>query len=161
MKIMDMLSVRLMVAALIALKALDDFFATALTSAYRMGALGMAERLGRATPGDDYRRLVPPMDAVPVWLHGLWVLAGILYLVAIARVVRRTGGAHILVLAAVSIELIAMLVGRPIVAATGVVVNPNPSVIGSVVVPFILPLLLALVLWQTGRRRPASVTASR
>jgi hypothetical protein len=160
MQIMDLLLVRLMLSALIALNAFNDFFATALTIAYRMGALGVAERLGRATPGDDYRRLVPLMDAVPVWLHGLWVLAGILYLLTIARVVRRRRGAHILVLAAVSIELVAMLVGRPIVAATGVVVNPNPSAMATVVVPFILPLLLALVLWQTGRRMSVSVNAS-
>ena len=160
MQIMDPMLVRLMVAALFALKALDDFFATALAIAYRIGAFGVAERLGRATPGDDYRRLIPLMDAVPVWLHGLWVLAGILYLVAIACVVRRAGGAPILLLVAVGIELVALLVGRPIVAATGVVVNPNSAGLAEVV-RFVLPLLLALVLWQSGRRTSASISASR
>jgi hypothetical protein len=124
MRIMDLLFVRLTLAALIAFKAFDAFFATALTMAYRMGAIGAAERLGRLTPGDDYGRLVPLMDAVPLWLHGLWVLAGVLYLIAIACVVCRTGRAHILVLVAVSVEVVAQFVGRPIVAATGVIVNP-------------------------------------
>ncbi|MFH1574782.1 MAG: hypothetical protein ABIG68_12420 [Acidobacteriota bacterium] len=160
MRIMDPPLVRLMVTALLALKALDDFFATTLTIAHRIGALGVAERLGRVTPGDDYRRLVPLMEAVPMWLHGLWVIAGILYLLAIASVVRRTGGAHILVLVAVGIELVALVVGRPIVAATGVVVNPNLGGLADVV-RFILPLLLALVLWQSGRRTSASIPASR
>jgi hypothetical protein len=156
MKIMDRLFVRIMAGVLLAFMAFNDFFATALTIAYRMNAGGAAERLGRLTPGDDYRRLIPLMDAVPLWLHGLWVLAGVLYLVAIAGVGRRTGWAYITVLAAVSIEGVAHLVGRPIVAATGVVVNPHPSAIATVVVPFVLPLFLALVLWQTGRSRPAS-----
>src|SRR3990172_5381305 len=107
MKIMDNLVVRLVLAALIAFKALDAFFATALTIAYRMNLVGTAERLGRLTGGDDYARLIPLMDAVPLWLHGLWVLAGVLYLIAIVRVVRGMGRAHIPVLAAVSFEVVA------------------------------------------------------
>jgi hypothetical protein len=160
MKIMDLLFVRLMLAALIAFKAFDDLFATALTIAYRMNAEGAAERLGRLTPGDDYGRLVPLMDAVPWWLHGLWVLGGVLYLIAIAGAVRRRGWAYIPVLAAVGIEVVAKVVGRPIIAATGVVVNPNPSAIATIVIPYVLPLLLALVLWQSGRPTSASSTAS-
>ncbi len=161
MQTMGLVCVRSIVALLISFKAFDDLFATALTISYQMGALGVAERLGRLTPGDDYRRLVPLMDAVPVWLHGLWVLAAILYLTALVRFVRRKGAAHVPVLAAVGIEVVATLVGRPIVAATGVVVNPNPSAIATVVIPFILPLFLALVLWQTGRQTSASMAGSR
>lgn len=155
---MEQVFVRLMVAALLAFKALDDVFATALTIAYRRGALGVAEHLGRATPGDDYRRLVPLMDAVPVRHHGLWVLAGLLYLAAVAYVLLRKGGAHLLILAAVGFELVAMLAGRPIAAATGVVVNSNPGPIAAV--RFVLPLLLAAVLWQTGPRGTASKSAT-
>ena len=158
MKIIDLSVVRLVLGALIALKALDAFFATALTIAYRMNLVGTAERLGRLTPGDDYARLIPLMDAVPLWLHILWVLAGILYLIAIVRVVRGMGRAHIPVLAAVSFEVVTMLVGRPIIEATGVVVNPNPSVVATVVIPFVLPLLLAIVL---SRQTSVSIATSR
>ena len=158
MKIMDNLVVRLVLAALIAFKALDAFFATALTIAYRMNLVGTAERLGRLTPGDDYARLIPLMDAVPLWLHGMWVLAGVLYLIAMARVMLGKGWAHIPVLAALGIEVVANLVRRPIIKATGVVVNPNPSVIASVVIPFVLPLLLALVL---SRQTPTPIATSR
>ena len=161
MRIMDLLVVRLLVVALIAFKALDAFFATALTIAYRTNAGGVAERLGRLTPGDDYVRLIPLMDAVPLWLHGLWVLAGVLYLIAIACFVRRTRQAHVFVLAALSIEVIAKIVERPIIQATGVIVNPHPSAIATVVIPFVVPLLLALVLWQANRQTPSSTSASR
>ena len=125
-----------------------------------MNAFGAAERLGRLTPGDDYGRFIPLMDAVPPWLHGLWVLAGSLYLLAIADVVRRTGRAYLAILAAFSVEVVANLLARPIVGATGVVVNPNPSLIAAVVIPFILPLLLVVLLWHPGRQTPTSITAS-
>ena len=53
MKLMDNLVVRLGLAALLAFKALDDFFATALTIAYRMNLLGAGihPRPCRARPG--------------------------------------------------------------------------------------------------------------
>jgi hypothetical protein len=141
----------LVLVAFIALSAVNDFFAPALTLAYRTGALGVAEALGLATAGDDYRRFIPLMDAAPLWLHGLWVLAGVMYLRTIVRVIRRRPGGHLLVLAAVSIELVATLLSRPIEAAAGVVVNPNAST-AVLVLPFGLPLTLAAFLWVTGRR---------
>jgi hypothetical protein len=157
MKIMDFLIVRLALAALIAFKALDDVFATALTMAYRMNFLGMAERLGRLTPGDNYSRLIPLMDAVPLWLHGLWVSAGILYLVSIWLVIRGAGKAYLPVLGAVLFEVAARFLGKPVIEASGVIVNPNPSLIASVVIPYILPLLIALVLW---RFTPSSISTA-
>ena len=158
MKIMDSLVVRLALAALLAFKAFNDFFATALTIAYKMNAFGAAESLGRLTAGDDYNRFVPLMEATPVWLHGLWVLAGILYLIAIVLVVGGFGRAHIPVLAALALEIVANLAARPIIEASGVVVNPNPSVIVTLVIPYILPLFLALVL---SRQTPASKATAR
>jgi hypothetical protein len=153
-----LLSVRLIVAGLLALLALNDFFATALTIAYRSGALGVAERLGRLTPGDDFRRLIPLMDAVPVWLHALWVLAGISYLLAaVICLVRRRGAAPLLVIMAVGLGAIAELAGRPVIAAAGVVVNPHPSVIAAVVLPYLMPLGLALALWWVGRQNTNAV----
>jgi len=156
----DWLLIRWLAAGLLALKVLDDFFATALTIAYRVGASRVAEALGGATPGDDYRRFIPLMEAVPAWLHGLWVSAGLLYLAAIAGIVRRRTGVHILVLVAVGIEVVATLAGRAIAASTGVV--PNPDAGGPAdVVRLILPLLLALVLWQSGRRTLPPTSAAR
>jgi hypothetical protein len=155
MKILDSVPVRLVVVVLIAFKVLDDLFATVLTIAYKVGAVGVAERLGRQTPGDDYSRLTPLMDAVPLWLHGLWVLAAGLYLTAIVLFALRKGSAYILVLAALGVEILAEAMGRPIVASTGVVVNPEPSVLAAVVIPFVVPLALAGILWMAGRKPAA------
>jgi hypothetical protein len=156
MKLMDNIPVRLGLAALLAFKAFDDLFATALTLAYRLRLGSATEGLGQLTPGDDYARLIPLIQAVPGWLHALWVLAGLLYLIAIARLFWRKRGAHILVLAALGLEIVAAVVGRPVSEATGVVVNPNPSLAASVIIPFALPLMLALLLW----RQTSSPTAA-
>jgi hypothetical protein len=149
---MDILVVRLVVATLIAFKVFDDFFATMLTIAYRLNMGLAAENLGQLTPGDNYSRLIPLMDAVPIWLHALWVLAGCLYLVAFVLVIWGKGRAHLLVLAALCVEIIARLVGQPVIDATGIVVNPNPSIIASVVIPYVLPLFLALLLSRQSAR---------
>ncbi len=151
MKILDSPPVRLAVVLVIAFKILDDLFATALTVAYRSGALGVADVLGRQTPGDDFRRLTPLMEAVPLWLHALWVLAACLYLAAIVLFARRRRGAYLLVLAALAAETLAAVLGRPIVAAVGVAANPHPSLLAGVVIPFLLPLALAWVVWRAGR----------
>jgi len=81
-RISDMLQTwyaRSALACLIVLLALREFFAPLLIFAYRMQYLGLAHFLGLRTAGDDYRRLIPVMDATPSWLAALWVAAGFLY----------------------------------------------------------------------------------
>jgi hypothetical protein len=153
MRILDNVGVRVIVVLMIAFKVFDDLFATVLTAVYKLSALGAAERLGRMTPGDDYSRLVPLMDAVPLWLHGLWVLSAVLYVAAIVSFVLRRGPGWILALAGLGTEILATQLGRPIIAATGVVVNPNPSVLAAVIFPYVIPIALAVVLWLGGRAR--------
>src|SRR4030065_1800530 len=100
MNTLSSLFVRLVLVALIGFKALDGCFATILTFTYRAGLLGAAERIGQLTPGDDYRRVIPLMEAVPLWLHGLMIFAGFLYLVGIVLLLWRRRRAHIPVLSA-------------------------------------------------------------
>ena len=69
--------------------------------------------------------------------------------------------AYIPVLLALVVEMFAGKLGRPIVAQTGIVVNPNPSIIATVVIPIILPLVLALFLWLTGRRWLPSIAKNK
>jgi hypothetical protein len=133
--------------------AFGDLFPALLTMSYRMGALDLAESLGKNTPGDDYRRLIPLMEAIPLWLLALSALAAVLYLIAIigALIGKR---AYRLVLLALAFEITAEIVGRPIIAATGVTVNPNPSLV-AIVLPWILPLSTALLLWKLHPRERA------
>lgn len=151
LKLLNSIWARSALVLLLGFKVFDDVFATLLTLAYRSRAAGAAELLGSQTPGDDYLRLVPLMNAVPAWLHGLWVLAAGLYVAAIASIVLRKGQAYLFVIVAFATEMLAQTLGRPILAASGVVVNPNPSILASVVIPIVLPLGLALALWVGNR----------
>ena len=63
---------RAALALLIGVLALREFFAPLLILAYRTQELGLAHFLGLRTAGDDYRRLIPLMDATPAWLPLLW-----------------------------------------------------------------------------------------
>jgi hypothetical protein len=152
-RIFDFLLVRLAVVPFIAFKVFDDLFATLMTAAYRLGAMGATEGFGQMTPGDDYARLIPLMEAIPAWLHGIWVAAAALYLLAAVLFIfrARTAYTFVLVILAVGLEQAAQLFGRPLIAATGVVVNPSPSLVATVVIPFVLPLMIALPIWLAGR----------
>jgi hypothetical protein len=156
MSTLSSLFVRLVLAALIAFKALDACFATILTFTYRAGLLGAAEQIGQLTAGDDYRRLIPLMEAVPLWVHGLMVLAGILYLTAGVSELFVARRAYLPMLAGFVIEVTAAFVSRPIIQATGVVVNPNPSILITLCIPYLLPLFLVLVLWLQAPRAEAA-----
>jgi hypothetical protein len=90
-------------------------------------------------------------------VHGLWVLAGVLYLVAIARMALHKSAALLPVIALV-LEFAGQLASRSVSEAVGVVANPNPSII-ALVLPVLLPLALAAMLW--GMRRDSSPGAAR
>lgn len=141
---------RAALACLIALLALREFCAPLLIFAYRMNYLGLAHFLGLRTAGDDYRRLIPVMDATPSWLPVLWVAAGLLYLVALWRMLRRLDGSTALFFSAFCLDLAGIWAIRSIQASTGVIITPNPVVRAAGVA---LTLLAGLLLWRMTRKR--------
>jgi hypothetical protein len=141
--------VRLAVAGLILLLAANEFFAPLLIFAYRMHYLGLAHFLGLRTAGDDYRRLIPVMDATPSWLPVLWVASGLLLLVALWRMLRRSEGSAMLFFLAFALDLIGEFVARSIEARTGVVVTPNLLVRAA---GEVLMLSTGFLLWRMTRR---------
>jgi hypothetical protein len=112
---MDLLKTRCAnwILALLALwRALVMFFAPGLTIAYRMHELGIAEVLGSRTPGDDYRRFIPLMDAAPAWLLGLEVASGLFYLFTAWRLLRNSRTAFVLFTAALLLEFADVAAGQ-------------------------------------------------
>ncbi len=74
--------VRWFLALFILGQAFDQLFATVLTVSCRLQLVGLARFLGAFTPGDDYRRLIPLMNATPRWLHAHWVAGRVLFVAA-------------------------------------------------------------------------------
>jgi hypothetical protein len=140
---------RLGLACLIGLLALREFFAPVLIFAYRMKYWGLAHFLGLRTAGDDYRRLIPVMDATPAWLPVLWIVAGLFYLVALWRMLRRAQGSTALFFSAFGLDLAGIWAIQSIQASTGVVITPNPVVRAAGVG---LTFLAGLLLWQMTRK---------
>ncbi len=88
MKVIDSWPVRWLLVAVIGCNALDTLFAPILAVAWRSHHLGVAAFLGGFTPGDDYRRFIPLMDALPGWVIALQCIAGALFLVSAWKVLR-------------------------------------------------------------------------
>ncbi|MGH9647422.1 MAG: hypothetical protein ACRD4E_11445, partial [Bryobacteraceae bacterium] len=103
--------------------------------------------LGGMTPGDDYQRLIPLMENVPMWLHGLWISAAALYAITIVRLLGKKRASCVPMLFAMALEVAAHFLERPVIAAIGVAANPNPSAIATIV-PLVLPFCLTLYLWK-------------
>ena len=157
--LLDFAVVRAISVLLIALRAFDVMFPTILTLAYRLGTSTTTASLGRTTPGDDYQRLVPLMEAIPAWLHLVAVGAGGCYLAALWFVLTRRRIAGLALLLGVGAELATALLVRPIVAETGVRAVAQPSVISTVLLPIVLPLLLAAAAWSGSRRNQLRTAA--
>jgi hypothetical protein len=138
----DFSPARVLLSLAILSAILGDLFPTALTAVYKLNILGWAWTLGSFTVGGDYRRLIPLMDAIPVWLHAMMLAACACYLVAIAQIVYRFRAAYLAILLAFGIETLANYLGDPIIEATGVRANPKPSMI-ALVLPILFPVLLA------------------
>jgi hypothetical protein len=150
--LLDLRAVRIIGIAIAVYSAVDVLLPTALTISYRAGTLGVAAGLGRATPGDDYQRLVPLMDAIPVWIHALSLACGAGFVVAATYVVRRRRAAAGALLIGVSLQLATHILSRPFVASAGVLAVPNPSFIAAVVLPYVFPALLAFAAWSGSAR---------
>jgi hypothetical protein len=137
-------------AFLIALLALREFFAPLLILSYRMKYLGLSHFLGLRTAGDDYRRLIPIMDATPSWLAVLWVTAGLLHLVALWRMLRRADGGVVLFFLAFGLDLAGIWAIKSVEASTGMVAEPNPMVRAA---GLVLTLSVGFVLWRITQKR--------
>ena len=153
-RLMDSPFVRLGAALLILHRAFDAQLPTALTLAYRFGTADVADQLGRATPGDSVQRLAPLMDAMPVWLHVIALVAAVLYLSAAIGLIRYRPSAYALILFALLFDNVANAIGRHVAIDVGVIVNPNPSLLAWFILPIAIPLLVSLTAWSS---RPPAV----
>lgn len=129
-------------------RAFDVTLPTTMTAAYRLGALGMIQELGRMTPGDEYACLVPLMEAIPAWLHVLLVAAaGACCLVAVVCLLGRRRAARGALLRGVR-RVCSRAQSSP---QPELSLHPNRALAAAVLVPVVLPLLMAFAAWSGSR----------
>jgi hypothetical protein len=70
----------------------------------------------------------------------------------------RRRAAYVALLLGVGIHIVGRALIQPIIAATGIAPVSNPSLLAAVVMPIILPLLLALAAWSGSRTQSDATT---
>ncbi len=154
MKVIHTWYARLLLTLLIASQVLSMLFATVLTAAYRLHFLGVAAFLGGFTPGDDYRRFIPLMDATPWWIHGLWVAASVLFLVSAWQLLRNSRAAFPLFAAAWVLGAVGNLISQSMPIYREVFSFPAPMFTRDYLIPAataLVPVLIAAGLWAHDR----------
>jgi hypothetical protein len=149
---------------LIAGEVLSMLFATVLTAASRLHYLGVAAFLGGLTPGDDYRRFIPLMNATPWWMHGLWVAAAVLFVVCAVQLLRDSRAAFPLFAAAWVLGTAGNLISQSMPAYREVFSFPAPLFTRDYLIPAataLVPMLIAAALWAHGRCSLANGPAQR
>ena len=161
-KVMNVLHtwyVRGFLALLILSQALSMLFATVLTAAYRLQYVGVATFLGTFTPGDDYRRFIPLMDATPWWLHALWVAASVLFVASAGQLLRDRAAAFPLFAAAWILGEAGNLISRTLPFYREAFSFSEPLFTRDYLIPVLtttVPVLVAAALWAHGRCSLAS-----
>jgi len=140
--------------------AAREFLAPVLTLAYRLQGTVLAQMLGSVTPGDDYHRFIPLMNAIPFWLQGMWVISGVLFLASAWLLLRNNKAVFEIFILALALELTAMIFEHAVPAYREAFSFPSPNLRRDVLIPaanFTFPLVMAGVLWlMTRRTQPSS-----
>jgi hypothetical protein len=146
--------VRLVLVLLIATQVVSMLFATVLTAAYRLDQLRLASFLGAFTPGDDYRRFVPLMEATPWWLHALWVSAAVLFFASALELLRNRRTAFPLFAAAWLVGAAGNLISESLPAHRQAFSFPAPMIMRDYVIPaatVLIAVVVATCLWVHAR----------
>jgi len=157
MSVLDSDVARALVALLIGGEALSMLFATVLTAAWRMHDLEDAAFLGAFTPGDDYRRFIPLMDATPWWIHALWVSAAVLFVVSAIQLLRQRRAAFALFGAAWILGTVGNLISQSMPEYREAFAFPAPMFLRDYFIPAVtalVPVFIAAALWAHSRRSP-------
>ena len=100
---------RALLAVPVFLLALREFFAPLLTFAYVQHDTLLVRVMSGRLPGDEVARFVPLMQATPLWMHGLWLATGLLFLLSVWGLLRGSRMAFRYFVAGLALVLIAGL----------------------------------------------------
>ena len=156
-------------ALLTAWQALSLLFAPALILAWRAHWLRIDDLLGGRLPGDRYQRFIPLMNATHTWQLGLWIAAGLLFMVTTWRLARGRSGTFALFATALVLTYAvsaAAWMERAFDPALAEIYRqtfafPRESVRRDALIPLasqLLPLVVAAALRLRERSRPRSLS---
>lgn len=138
--------VRWLLVFVIAGQAASSIFSAALPLAWHMNALGIANFLGHFTPGDDYRRFLPLMDATPTWMPGLRLIAAILYLISAWCVLtKKNRGGWCIFTVALVLDLVGWRIEKSVPAYDQLF---SPGHLGAENVLYVVLVLAGAALWR-------------
>lgn len=152
--LLQLIWVRRIVALFLLLRAVDLLFATVLTLAYRLNLLKLAGFLGAFTPGDDYRRLIPLLNATPWWVHAFWVAGSLFCAVAACELLRNRRGAFPAFAAAWILGCAGELVASALPEYHAVFSNRPQGLAPDYLIPaarVLMPVMVAAALWAHAR----------
>ena len=158
MNLLDTGIARAILSFLLATQVVSFLFATVLTAAWRLHYLSLATFLGSFTPGDDYRRFIPLMDATPWWLHALWVCASVLFFASAWQLIRKQPSAFLLFAAGWILGTTGNLIGQASPVYRAAFSFPEPIFTRDYLIPAataLLPIFIAAALWTHSRYRLA------
>jgi hypothetical protein len=145
---------RALLALLIGGEVLNFLFATVFTAAYRLRYLEVAAFLGGFTPGDDYRRFIPLMEATPWWLHALWVAAAVPFFASGWQLLQKRRLAFSLFAAAWVLGAVGNLISQSMPAYREAFSFPAPLLTRDYIIPAmtaLVPVFIATALWAHSR----------
>jgi Na+/glutamate symporter len=102
------------------------------------------------TPGDDYRRFIPLIDATPWWLHALWMAASVLFVASAWQLLRDRDAAFPLFGMALTAGTIGNAIARALPAYREAFSFSSPLLMRDCVIPIasvVVPLVVVSALW--------------
>ncbi len=155
---------RVLLALFMGCEALPMLFTTVLTLAWRLDDFEDTDLLRTWTPFDNYRQYIPLMEAIPWWLHTLWVATAFLLIATAVQILRKRQSAYPLFASAWLLGSTGDLVALSLPAYRATRLFQSPMSLReyvTAVVTALVPVLIALILWVRSRRPDITAISHR
>ncbi len=152
---------RVLLASWVGCEALYMLCTTILTLAWQLNDFKHPGLLRTWTAYENYRQYIPLMEAIPWWLHALWVATAVLLLATAMQILRKRRAAYSVFASAWLLGSVSDLIAQSLPAYRAARSFQSPMPVHEYVtsiVTALVPVLTALAL--RARSRPSDITAT-
>jgi hypothetical protein len=148
--LLEIRAIRWMLALWLGYRAEDILCNVALVLSYKAPQLGLTTLLTGCAQGEDYLRILPLLDKTTYWTLGAWMLVSGLYLVVVAKLLRRAAhAANLFILtAALNVALWLRELGEPLYVSA---FSPSDHLWDALL--YVGTACLGWICWTHARRR--------